>query len=289
LPPLSLQAQAPGDYTYGVLTGNYHPQGAGIAAINGYDGTALGADFPTLTENIGLYAGVSLSTGIAAVLDQRAGSGKALSVRSNGTENASIAASGNIATAGNITATGSVTAASFTGSGSGLTGVNAATLNGQAAASYATASDLSSEATTRAAADTTLNTAISGETTRATTAENKLAVRGITYIAGCDSCNLLQTNDSEKAIYLNVIGAMTINQVTCISDTGSPTISLQRDNGSLANVLSEDLICQPGSGATTTTTITTPSLALGERLDFYVTGGVGAAHRVTVVIKATIN
>jgi hypothetical protein len=36
LPPLSLQPQAPGDYTFGVLSGNYHPQGAAINAFSAY-------------------------------------------------------------------------------------------------------------------------------------------------------------------------------------------------------------------------------------------------------------
>ena len=48
------------------------------------------------------------------------------------------------------------------------------------------------------------------------------------------------------------------------------------------------LACATGSGATSIL-VGTPSLALGDKLDFYVTGGTGAAHRVTVVIKATVN
>src|SRR2546425_6165711 len=43
-------------------------------------------------------------------------------------------------------------------------------------------------------------------------------VRAITYLAGCDSCGLLTTADSENTIFLNVIGSMTVNSVTCRSE-----------------------------------------------------------------------
>ncbi|MEO6119305.1 MAG: hypothetical protein ABIP12_01340 [Terriglobales bacterium] len=150
---------------------------------------------------------------------------------------------------GNIAASGTITGASFSGSGASLTGV-------------ATSAQLSA-------------------------LDARLAVRGINYLAGCDSCNLLQVADSQKDIYMNVVGAMTINQVTCISDLGAPTINLQRDDGSASNILSTDLACS--TGGTSTTSFLDSALAVGDKLDFYVTGGTGVAHRVTVVIKATIN
>jgi hypothetical protein len=131
--------------------------------------------------------------------------------------------------------------------------------------------------------------AIANEATRAQAVEANLRIRGIAYIAGCDSCNLLQTNDSEKTIYMNVVGAMTINQVTCFSDAGSPTINLQRDDGSPVNMLSTDLSCST-SGTTTTGIVAAESiLNLNDKIDFYVTNAGGSAHRVTLVIKATLN
>src|SRR5207245_9940367 len=54
-------------------------------------------------------------------------------------------------------------------------------------------------------------------------------VRAITYLAGCDSCGLLTTADSENTIFLNVIGSMTVNSVTCFSDAGAPTVNIQRN------------------------------------------------------------
>src|SRR5713226_9488068 len=54
----------------------------------------------------------------------------------------------------------------------------------------------------------------------ATTAQLPAAslIRAITYLAGCDSCSPLTTADSQNTIFLNVIGSMTINSVTCFSD-----------------------------------------------------------------------
>jgi hypothetical protein len=65
-----------------------------------------------------------------------------------------------------------------------------------------------------------------------------LMVRGITYLAGCDNCSLLANEDDQHAFYVNLIGSMTFNSVTCFSDAGTPTINLQRDDGSAANILS---------------------------------------------------
>src|SRR5713101_1720438 len=42
-------------------------------------------------------------------------------------------------------------------------------------------------------------------------------VRAITYLAGCDSCSLLTTADSQNTIFVNLIGGMTISSVTCFS------------------------------------------------------------------------
>jgi hypothetical protein len=118
LPPLSLQPQAPGDFTWGIQAANYHPQGAGLGVLSAYDGTALGSDFPALTEAIGIYAAAAGTTGIAAVLDQRAaGGGKIFSARALGVEKISMTS------AGNVTASGTITANAFSGDGSGLSNV----------------------------------------------------------------------------------------------------------------------------------------------------------------------
>ncbi|HUS20279.1 MAG TPA: hypothetical protein VMZ25_11575 [Terriglobales bacterium] len=293
---------APGDTSFGVIGYTWNP-GAAILGLSVANDVGAFGGFPTFPERTGIYAGVNSSTAQPLVVQNRHASGtRLISARNSaGTEVIGMT------TGGNITATGTVAATSFSGSGAGLTGVTAASATMAAAlASDPPAcvanrfvTDIAATGALTCAQPSTANlsdgstlatkTYADTETTRAQAAEAKLAVRGINYIAGCDSCNLLQTTDSEKTIYMNVVGPMTINQVTCISDLGSPTINLQRDDGSATNLLSSDLACT-AAGATSTGFVSgEAALGLNDKLDFYVTGGTGSAHRVTVVIKATVN
>ncbi len=117
-------------------------------------------------------------------------------------------------------------------------------------------------------------------------------VRGITYIAGCDSCGALIDNDDQKTIYQNVIGTMTINSVTCFSDTvtpAAPIVNLQRQVGvaAPANILTGDLTCSTAGGSTASFAIST--LNLDDKVDFVMVTAGGGAKRVTVVIKTTLN
>ncbi|HUR37606.1 MAG TPA: hypothetical protein VM009_07295 [Terriglobales bacterium] len=298
-------AGAPTDTSFGLLAYTWNPGAAVMGLTIANDVGAFGG-FPTFPETTAVYAGVNSSTAQPLVVQNRHASGTRLvSARnSSGTEVVGMT------TAGNITATGSVTATSFSGSGAGLTGVVASSAATATALSSDPAACVANNFVTDIAANGTLtctqpssanlsdgaslstktyaDSGVSTEAAARAVVDAKLAVRGINYIAGCDSCNLLQPSDSEKAIYMNVVGAMTINQVTCISDMGAPTINIKRDDGSPGDILSPDLTCSTGSG-TTTTIIADPALSLNDKLDFYVTGGTGVAHRVTVVIKATVN
>ena len=113
--------------------------------------------------------------------------------------------------------------------------------------------------------------------------------RGITFVAGCDTCALLADTDSEKTIYVNVIGAMTFQSVTCYSDAGNPIINIRRDTGVAANILASNLTCSP-VGATSTSFVTGQNiLNVNEAVDFAMVTAGGQAHRVTVVVKATLN
>jgi hypothetical protein len=143
--------------------------------------------------------------------------------------------------------------------------------------------------------DITGVTAGAGLTGGATSGNASLAIstaaltRGITYLGGCDTCSVLADADDQKTIYLNVIGSMTIQSVTCFSDTGSPTINIQRDDGSPANILSSDLACSTSGATTTTFSGSEASLNLNDKLDFVMSTAGGAAKRVTVSIKALVN
>jgi hypothetical protein len=116
-------------------------------------------------------------------------------------------------------------------------------------------------------------------------------IRGITLLVGCETCSPLTDADDQPTFYADVIGPMTINSVTCFSDAGTPSINLQRNDGTPANILTPDLVCST-SGATATglnLVGTETTLQLNNTLDFVMVAAGGSAKRVTVVIKATVN
>ena len=113
--------------------------------------------------------------------------------------------------------------------------------------------------------------------------------RGITFLAGCDTCAVLADTDDQKTIYANVVGAMTFQSVTCYSDTGAPVINIQRNTGSAANILAPDLTCST-TGVTSTSFVAGQNvLNVNDVLDFSMVTAGGAAHRVTVVIRTQLN
>jgi hypothetical protein len=144
---------------------------------------------------------------------------------------------------------GTAKATAFSGDGAAITNVNAASLGGVAAAAYRT--------------------------------------RGIVYLAGCDTCSVLTASDNQKTIYMDVIGSMTINSISCFADAGTPTVNIQRDDGTPADVLATDLTCN-GTAATNFSGAEN-QLALNNKLDFVIRNAGASSHRLTVVIQATVN
>ena len=124
-----------------------------------------------------------------------------------------------------------------------------------------------------------------------TAASANTNIRGINYIAGCDTCaTLADPTDDQKTIYQNVVGDMNITEVTCFANAGSPTINLQRDDGSAANILvdsspSAAIACD--GTAKTTFNGTENELHAGDKIDFNLVTA-STASRVTVVIKAVV-
>ena len=103
-----------------------------------------------------------------------------------------------------------------------------------------------------------------------------MRTRGITYIAGCDYCPILTASDSQPDIYINIVGAMLIRQVRCLTDGPTVTIGL-----TITGQPSTEYAC-PGN---------TQGLALPMALNDIVglTVGAGAsAHRVTFAIAAEV-
>jgi hypothetical protein len=114
-------------------------------------------------------------------------------------------------------------------------------------------------------------------------------IRAITYLAGCDTCSALADTDDQRTIYVNLVGPMTINSVTCFSDSGTPIINLQRDDSTPANILTSDLSCSASGSSSVGIAGSESVLNLNDKLDFVMVTAGGAAKRVTVVVKATVN
>src|SRR5262249_53569396 len=116
---------------------------------------------------------------------------------------------------------------------------------------------------------------------------NANRTRGIVYLAGCDTCSPLLNSDDQKTIYLNVIGTMTFNSVTCFIDAGSATINIARGGVSPTNIMA-DLPCSTSLSGASTSTLTIPTLNLNETLDFVMVSTSGT-RRATVAIQTTVN
>jgi hypothetical protein len=156
-------------------------------------------------------------------------------------------------------------------------------------------SGLTSDVTAGTATISLLSTCAAGEVLRwngsAWVCDANATKRAITFLAGCDSCGILQDSDDQNVIFSNVIGTMTITKVSCFSDTGAPTINLQRDDGTAADILSSALSCaSTTSGASSLSFNGTENvLNLNDEIHFVMVSAGGTAHRVTVVITATVN
>jgi hypothetical protein len=219
-------------------------------------------------------------------------SGQTDNVTLNGTNGLSISASSGTVTLG--IANGGVTNAMLANSsvtvnaGTGLTGGGPVALGGSLTLSNIGVLSFNGRPglVTPTAGDYSFSQ-ISGAATTAQLPAASL-VRAITYLAGCDSCSTLTTADSQNTIFLNVIGGMTINSITCFSDAGAPTVNIQRNQaGTLTSILSANLTCSP-TGATSSS-FSTSALSLNDSLNFVIATADGVAKRVTVIIKATVN
>lgn len=107
---------------------------------------------------------------------------------------------------------------------------------------------------------------------------------------GTGASSVLQDTDDELSIFNNQLGSgITITEVVCESDTGTPSIQLQRDDGSAADILGSALSCATTPASTTTFSGTENQIADGHRLDFLVATAGGAAHWVAVTVVYTVD
>ena len=112
----------------------------------------------------------------------------------------------------------------------------------------------------------------------------------VAFRIGSDSStSTLADTDDEADIFTNTwTSAFVISKVSCRSDAGTPTIQIQRDDGSPANILSSDLTCT-SSGANTTTFVTGENnIDVSQAISFEVISSGGTAKRVAVTIEGDI-
>ena len=82
--------------------------------------------------------------------------------------------------------------------------------------------------------------------------------------------------------------AITITEVHCECDAGSPVINLQRDDGTPADILSSNLTCTTG-GANGTIAGAEDNIAATDKIDFVAVSGMSGANRISILIEYTVD
>ena len=100
-----------------------------------------------------------------------------------------------------------------------------------------------------------------------------------------DSTGLLDADDIPSVFRPG--RAITITEVWCETDAGTPSVNLQRDDGTPADVLSSNLTCTTG-GATGTIAGAEDNVAATERIDFVMVSA-STAKRISLMIKYTVD
>ena len=103
-----------------------------------------------------------------------------------------------------------------------------------------------------------------------------------------DENNDITTTSDIPSFWMNRMGAITLTEIACESDTGTATINMQRDDGTPANILASDLTCSTG-GATATPAAAEDNVALGEEIDFLVQTSPAGTNRINACFTFTID
>lgn len=130
----------------------------------------------------------------------------------------------------------------------------------------------------------------SGRLVNAAISATMARTRLVQFIIGADNGSALVDADDQATIFANRYGqGVHVTEVWCESDAGTPSINLQKDDGSPANILSSNLSCS-NTGATTTTFVSgEDAIASGNKIDFTMVSAGGTAKRVMVSIKITLD
>ncbi len=100
--------------------------------------------------------------------------------------------------------------------------------------------------------------------------------------------SVLTDSHDRPFMWRNNVAPMTITEVWCQSDAGSPVINLQRDDGTPANILSSNLTVTT-SGATGTISASEKNLAVGDKIGFVMVTAGGVAKEINCQVKATLD
>lgn len=116
-----------------------------------------------------------------------------------------------------------------------------------------------------------------------------LRTRTATFLLGAENGSALGDGDDQPSFWINRLGSgVTITEVHCECDAGTPTVNIQRDDGTPADVLSSNLTCST-SGATGTIDTNEDNVADTQKLDFSMRTAGGVAKRVLLTVKYTLD
>jgi hypothetical protein len=117
----------------------------------------------------------------------------------------------------------------------------------------------------------------SGHLSDASAVQTRMA----TFILGADNGPVLADTDDQQGIFINRLArSVTVQEVYCECDAGTPTVMVQ--NGS-NNLLTANLTCTT-SGATGTLNSSYTTITAGGRLNYQTVTAGGTAKRLTLVI-----
>lgn len=117
-----------------------------------------------------------------------------------------------------------------------------------------------------------------------------LRTRLLTFVLGADNGSALADTDDQPTIWANRLGqGVHITEIWCESDAGTPSINIQKDDGSAASILASNLTCTTSGASSTTFTSGEDAVASTDKLDFLMVTAGGTAKRLTVTVKYTLD
>ena len=117
-----------------------------------------------------------------------------------------------------------------------------------------------------------------------------LRTRTMSFPVGDPAGSALADTADWPRMWRNRLGSgITITEVHCESDAGTPSINLQRDDGTAANILASNLSCSTSGASTTSFSGSEASIANDHKIDFVMVTAGGTAKFVLVTIKFTVD